>query len=125
MATNTYHIEIPSDVTGYKKLIEKIDKENDNEGGGSPLAAETSDIKQGAKDMNQAEQLEAKAAELEKQVEALREQRDQLWKKTTLINERGWRKTLEGKYIKKIHQMGNWGYEINSSPRPKRAKKTP
>lgn len=85
---------------------------------------ETANIKQAVKDMTEADKLEDEALDLEKKAEALREQRDLLWKKTTLPNERGWRKTLEGKYIKTIHKMGDWGYEVNSSPRPKATKKT-
>ena len=105
MAKQNYHIEIPKTVSEYLKLITDIDEENDEQsagGGHSHLHDETNAIKQAVKDMTEADKLEDKALALEKQVEFLREQRNILWKKTTLPNERGWRKTLEGKYIKKI-----------------------
>jgi len=127
MAKQTYHIEIPRLVKDYLKLIVDIDAENDEQsagGGHSLLHDETENIKQAVKDMTQADKLEDQALAKEKEVEKLREQRDQLWKKTSLPNERGWRKTLEGKLIKKIHVMGDWGYEINTSPRAKKSNKT-
>ena len=120
MAKKTYRIVIPKDVENYRKLIQKIKKENDKRGDASELKDETNSINQGDKDMAIAEQLEIEAEELRRQAEEKTEQRNQLWKKTTLLNERGWRKTLEGKYIKAIHKMGDWGYTIDTSPKTKK-----
>jgi len=105
MATKPYRIDIPTDVKDYAQLIVDIDKENDAQGGGSPLKPETADIKQGVVDMKEAVKLDNEAAALRKKAEELIEKRDNLWKKTTLGNERGWRKILEGVYIKAIHKI--------------------
>ena len=47
---------------------------------------------------------------------------NKLQRNVTLPNEKGRRKTLEGIYIKKIHKMGDFGYEIDTSPRKKKEK---
>ena len=120
MAKKSYRIVIPKDVENYRKLIQNIKKENDKQGDASVLKDETNNINQGEKDMAAAEQLEIEAEELRRQAEEKTEQRNQLWKKTTLDNERGWRKTLEGKYIKAIHKMGDWGYNVDTSPKAKK-----
>lgn len=118
----SYRIVIPTDAEGYKKLIEGIDKQNDALGNKSPLKEETDDIKQGVVDMTEAAKLEAKAKKLRDEAESLIQQRNTLMK-TTLSNEKGWRTTLEGKYIKNIQSMGDFGYTIDRSARP--TKETP
>ena len=129
MANTNYRIVIPSVVADYRKLIDNIKKENDRlmkpgtentaapSPGKSPLARYTEAINQGAEDMAAAEKLENEANALRRQAEAKIEERNQLWKKITLENERGWRKILEGEYINKIQKMGDWGYEVDTSPR--------
>ena len=114
----SYRIVIPTDTEEYRKLIEGIDKENDALGKDSPIEDETTDIKQGVKDMQEAEMLEDQADALKKQAEKLMQKRNIL-QKGVLENERGWRKTLEGKYIKKIQTMGDFGYIIDRSPKQK------
>ena len=123
MADTDYRIVIPKDVENYRKLIQNIKKENDKQGASSPLKDETPDIDQGDKDMATAEKLEGEAEELKRQAEEKMEERNNLWKKITLAKERGWRKTLEGKYISKIHKMGEWGYVVNTSPKAKKPEK--
>lgn len=120
MAAKPYRIDIPTTVKDYKELIEDIDAENDERGDASELKAETAEIKEGVVDMTEADKLESEAEAHDKAAEKLREKRDLLWKKKTLGNERGWRKTLEGKFIKAIHKMGDFGYVVNSSPKPKK-----
>ena len=121
MAKQNYRIAIPKEPKEYQTLIKNIDKENDAlgapppaaaaaaPGSHSPLHQKTEEIKQAVKDMSEAVKLDNEANELDRQAEELREQRDILWKKTTLANERGWRKTLEGEYIKNIHNSLNNG----------------
>lgn len=112
----TYRIVIPTDTEEYKELIENIDKENDALGNNSHLHHETQEIKEGVTDMTEAVKLDAEAAKLTKKAEELTLQRNIL-KKRTLANEKGWRTTLEGKMIKNIQGMGDYGYVIDRSPK--------
>jgi len=119
MAKQNYRIVIPTDVENYEKLIKNIKKKNDSMAGASPLGSDTDEINQGVLDMKEAAKLEEEADELKRLAEEKIEQRNILWKKQTLTEERGWRKKLEGEYIKSIHKMGEWGYEVDTSPKAK------
>jgi hypothetical protein len=90
----------------------------------SPLASRTEAINKGASDMAEAEKLDAEAIELRRQAEAKIEERNRLWKTITLENERGWRKILEGEYAGRIQKMGDWGYEVDTSPKASTPKKS-
>ena len=119
MAKQNYRIVIPTDVEEYETLSKDIKKKNDSLAGASPLGSDTAEIDQGVIDMKEAVKLEKEAAELRRLAEEKTEQRNILWKKQTLTEERGWRKKLEGEYIKSIHKMGEWGYNVDTSPKAK------
>lgn len=122
MAKKSYRIVIPTDTQEYKELIDNIDKQNDKLGDDSPVKSQTAEIKKGVKNMAEADKLDQEAAALKRKAEKLIERRNKLQRNVTLPNERGWRKTLEGAYIKAIHKMGDFGYEIDTSPRKKKEK---
>lgn len=119
MSKKSYRIVIPNNVREYRLLIKKIDEKNDALGATSPLANKTIAIKQSLVDMTRARNAEEESDELRKQAEKLTEERNILWKDTVLPQERGWRSILEGEFIDKIREMGDFGYEVNSSPRAK------
>jgi hypothetical protein len=122
MATSTYRIVIPTNVDDYQKLINNIEKQNNTLGDKSPLLDESEAIKQAVKDMQQAAEYEQKAEAARKESEKFTQMRNKLWKESTLVNERGWRKTLEGKYLQNIQQMSDFGYDIDRSPKKKESK---
>ena len=122
MAKKSYRVIIPTDTQEYKELIDNIDKQNDKLGDDSPVKSVSAEIKKGVKDMAEADKLDQEAAALKRKAEKLIEKRNKLQRNVTLPNERGWRKILEGAYIKAIHKMGDFGYEIDSSPRKKKEK---
>lgn len=119
MSIKPYRIVIPDNVREYRVLIKKIDEQNDALGAASPLVGKTAAIKQALIDMTRARDAEEEADELRRQAEKLTEERNILWKETVLPAERGWRAMLEGENIENIHKMGDFGYEINSSPQAK------
>jgi putative N-acetylmannosamine-6-phosphate epimerase len=112
----TFHINVPTDVTGYNKLINDINAQNTKLGNKSQLKDETAEIKQGVKDMTQVVSLDTQIITMDKTLKKFRQQRNKLMN-TTLQNERGWRTTLEGKNLKDIQGMSDYGYDIGTTPR--------
>jgi len=125
MSKKNYRIAIPDNVKEYKDLIKNIDAQNDALGASSPLVGKTAAIKQAVIDITRAKEADEEADALRRQAEALTEERNTLWKETVLSAERGWRTILEGEYIENVHKMGDFGYEINTSPQSGGAEPAP
>lgn len=115
-------VVIPSNAEKALALAGKVLKKHTDDGASSPLnVLKDHNWTDNGPKVAEAESLNTKAKELEKQVEKLYQDRDALLKpiKDTL---RSSSRTLMGIYKSSPKTLGDWGFEVNDTPQKKEPK---
>jgi len=116
-------ILIPENFEEQYKLFKRIYKKHLQDGNNSVFIGNF-DIEQEHEKIEEAYESHTKAKEYERMAELETEKRNVLWPKRD-NSLRGMAQFLKGKYNKRPHELGEWGFTVDSSPQRKKYTRKP
>ncbi|MCW3073453.1 MAG: hypothetical protein JWP69_522 [Flaviaesturariibacter sp.] len=120
MAKKNVRIPIPKNAEDLMKLARQVHTKHQELGDASPLRAmEDYSWTTAATDLAKAEEAHKRAEQLDKEAEKLRGERNALLQGTIKGIVTSSRNMLQGAYAKNLKKMGDFGFTVDDSPKPK------
>ena len=120
MANQNVRVQIPRNVTELLTLAENIYEKHQADAAASPLnTLQDANWKDNGDKIAQAQALDEKAKQMQKDLEGLFEQRD-LLVQPLLATVKASRDLLLGIYTSNPKKLGDWGFSVDDSPKAKK-----